>query len=47
MISYIRDGDHIYVHSMERLARIFRDLLDLVKEITDKGKTNLNIFFIL
>jgi DNA invertase Pin-like site-specific DNA recombinase len=39
MLSYIREGDHIYVHSMDRLARNLKDLLDLVKEITDKGCT--------
>lgn len=39
MLSYIREGDHIYVHSMDRLARNLKDLLDLVKEITDKGST--------
>lgn len=39
MLSYCREGDHIYVHSMDRLARNLRDLLDLVKEITDKGCT--------
>jgi DNA invertase Pin-like site-specific DNA recombinase len=39
MLNYCREGDHIYVHSMDRLARNLRDLLDLVKEITDKGCT--------
>ena len=39
MLSYCREGDHIYVHSMYRLARNLRDLLDLVKEITDKDCT--------
>lgn len=39
MLSYCREGDHIYVHSMDRLARNLRDLLDLVKEITDKDCT--------
>lgn len=39
MLSYIREGDHIYLHSMDRLARNLKDLLDLLKEITDKGST--------
>lgn len=39
MISYIRKGDHVYVHSMDRLARNLKDLLELVKEITEKGCT--------
>ncbi|MBW7570963.1 recombinase family protein [Succinivibrio sp. AGMB01872] len=39
MLSYIREGDHIYLHSMDRLARKLKDLLDLLKEITDKGST--------
>lgn len=37
MLSYCREEDHIYVHSMDRLARNLRVLLDLVKEITYKG----------
>lgn len=39
MLSYIREGDHVFVHSMDRLARNLKDLLDLVKEITEKGCT--------
>ncbi len=39
MLSYIREGDHIYVHSMDRLARNLKDLLELVNEITEKGCT--------
>lgn len=39
MLGYVREGDHIYVHSMDRLARNLRDLLDIVKEVTDKGCT--------
>ncbi len=39
MLDYCREGDHIYVHTMDRLARNLKDLLDLVKEITDKGCT--------
>ena len=39
MLGYVRDGDHIFVHSMDRLARNLKDLLDIVKEVTDKGCT--------
>ncbi len=39
MLGYVRKGDHIYVHSMDRLASNLRDLLDIVKEVTDKGCT--------
>lgn len=31
MLGYVREGDHIYVHSMDRLARNLRDLLEIVK----------------
>lgn len=37
MLAYIKKGDHVYVHSMDRLARNLKDLLELVKKITDKG----------
>lgn len=37
MISYVRDGDHLFVHSMDRLARDLADLLRLVTEINAKG----------
>lgn len=36
-ISYIREGDHVYVHSMDRLARNLRDLLDLVRKLQKKA----------
>lgn len=39
MIAYVREGDVLYVHSMDRLARNLDDLLRLVKEITGKGVT--------
>lgn len=38
-IDYLRDGDTLVVHSMDRLARNTEDLLRLVREITDKGAT--------
>ena len=39
MLSNIRTGDVINIHSMDRLARNTRDLLNLVEEITSKGAT--------
>ena len=39
MLSYIREGDELYVHSMDRLARNLEDLLSLVSAITGKGVT--------
>lgn len=48
MIFYVRDGDELYVHSMDRLARNLEDLLKLVNQITNKVitihfvKENLN-----
>lgn len=49
MIGFIREGDEIYVHSMDRLARNLKDLLGLVERIRHKGaslhflKENLHI----
>jgi DNA invertase Pin-like site-specific DNA recombinase len=37
MLRFIRIGDEVYVHSMDRLARNLEDLLHLVKEILNKG----------
>src|SRR5690349_15200686 len=39
MLTYVRDGDTVRVHSMDRLARSLRDLEDLVDGMTDKGVT--------
>lgn len=39
MLRFIRAGDHLYVHSMDRLARNLADLLKLVGDITAKGVT--------
>jgi DNA invertase Pin-like site-specific DNA recombinase len=38
-IDYLRDGDTLTVHSMDRLARNTEDLLRLVREVTAKGAT--------
>lgn len=36
MLEYIREGDTVVVHSLDRLARNLVDLHDIVKAITDK-----------
>lgn len=37
MLDFIREGDEVVVHSMDRLARNVKDLLTLVDQIKDKG----------
>lgn len=39
MIEFVREGDTIVVHSMDRLARNLDDLRALVKTLTGKGVT--------
>lgn len=36
-LEYVREGDTLVVHSMDRLARSLRDLLGLVDELTGRG----------
>ncbi len=36
LINYIRDGDIVHVHCMDRLARNLDDLRQIIKTITDK-----------
>lgn len=36
MLNYDRDGDIVYVHSMDRLARNLDDLRQLVQRLTDQ-----------
>ncbi|HEU5384212.1 MAG TPA: recombinase family protein [Ktedonobacteraceae bacterium] len=36
MLEYIREGDTVFVHSLDRLARNLVDLHDIVKTITNK-----------
>lgn len=36
MLEYIREGDTVFVHSLDRQARNLVDLHDIVKTITDK-----------
>lgn len=38
-IAYVRDGDTLHVHSIDRLARNAKDLLDLVEQFLTKGTT--------
>lgn len=37
MLAYVREGDSLLVHSMDRLARNLDDLRRLVKELTARG----------
>ena len=39
MIEYVREGDVVHVHSIDRLARDLRDLQAIVTQINDKGAT--------
>jgi DNA invertase Pin-like site-specific DNA recombinase len=36
MLDYVRDGDTVIVHSMDRLARNLNDLRQLVMELTSQ-----------
>ncbi|BEP54054.1 MULTISPECIES: recombinase family protein [unclassified Variovorax] len=37
MLSHVRDGDHLYVHSMDRLSRSLVDLQRVVESLVAKG----------
>ncbi|NHN34625.1 recombinase family protein [Paenibacillus agricola] len=37
MLSFVREGDTIYIESFSRLARNTMDLLSIVKELSNKG----------
>lgn len=37
MLSHVREGDRLFVHSMDRLARNLVDLRNLVKDLTGRG----------
>jgi len=37
MIKFSRQGDTIYIHSLDRLARSTKDLLDIVEQLQSKG----------
>lgn len=38
-LEWLRDGDTLHVHSIDRLARNLEDLLNLVKQLTGNGVT--------
>ena len=37
MLKFIREGDHLFCHSMDRLARNLLDLRQTVKDLNDQG----------
>lgn len=37
MVSHVREGDHVYVHSMDRLSRSLKDLQEVVESLTARG----------
>lgn len=37
MIEFAREGDTIYIHSLDRLARSTKDLLEIVEQLQSKG----------
>lgn len=37
MLDYAREGDTIYIHSLDRLARSTKDLLEMVEQLQEKG----------
>jgi len=37
MLDYVRDGDTVYIQSMDRLARNLDDLRKIVKDLTGRG----------
>src|SRR5437762_257067 len=38
-LQYLREGDTLYVHSLDRLARNAEDLLRIVRELSERGVT--------
>ena len=39
MITFVRSGDEVVVHSIDRLARNLMDLQSIIQELNDKGVT--------
>lgn len=37
MLEFIREGDTVYIHSLDRLARSTQDLLNIVEQLQAKG----------
>ena len=42
LLDFVRMGDTIFIHSMDRLARNLNDLLRIVKILTDKDVKQAN-----
>ena len=45
LLSFVRDGDTVVVHSMDRLARNLDDLRRLVQKLTHKGSVRNSVSF--
>jgi DNA invertase Pin-like site-specific DNA recombinase len=43
MLSFVREGDSIYIESFSRLARNTMDLLSIVKELSERGITLVSL----
>lgn len=43
LLQFVREGDTVFVHSMDRLARNLDDLRQLVKKLTNQG---VSIYFV-
>lgn len=43
MLDYVREGDVVVVSDFSRLARSTTDMLQIVKELTDKGVALISI----
>ena len=39
MLSFVREGDEVVVHSIDRLARNLMDLQSIIQELNEKGVT--------
>src|SRR5690606_12682400 len=39
MLEYVRAGDELYVHSLDRLGRNTADLIELINTLKEKGVT--------
>jgi DNA invertase Pin-like site-specific DNA recombinase len=37
MMQFVREGDEVYCHSLDRLSRSLVDLLNVIRTLTDKG----------
>lgn len=37
MLNFVREGDTVYIHSLDRLARSTQDLLNIVEQLQAKG----------